>query len=920
MSSLFPTRWSFRGHKTPKGDGTPTETASQRDSLPVSESGRSSRGQGYFDRRHVNNSIDDASKYKAMIKFFHVRLTAYQWLPPPTHPQHSSTGVFLRRSRGIYMSEPEDINPLLLAAIQRINATIAFTMMTETTSIITSQLAPGQTELILPNGYQVQIIESYADIVGSHSNMVKKYQYAALIREEQLLLVWNDDLNAILNHAADVEGKLLSLIWGSPIPTFNLQAVPMMTPGESVVASPNDSLYHLALEPRESPAAAEDSGTSRDASPRRMINEEVKRPKESLERPLAVTSAIFVGMAGMLLVILLLGFGISNLLLEYSVDGGAMRFALTATIPFFLLFSIFFMIVIFTDIFQAVGPVKTLKSNSRFYSPIAPDLKTAYSLGFTPPRVTIQMPIYTESLEGVIKPTISSLKTAISHYESHGGTANIFINDDGFALLSEEQQHERINFYHDNNIGWVARPKNNEDGYIRKGKFKKASNMNFALNVSNKVEMELIQRMAPTLEKSDMVDPMEEELVYREAFDHVIQSDPRIRGAGGDIRVGEFILIVDSDTRIPADCLLYGAAEMFLSPEVAIIQHSTSVMQVSQDYFENGITYFTNLIYSAIRFAVGSGETAPFVGHNAFLRWQAVQSVGRPDDGYVSFWSESHVSEDFDIALRLQIQGNIIRLASYHNDEFKEGVSLTIYDELSRWEKYAYGCNELVFNPVHTWFYRGPLTKLFMTFLWSNLQLSSKITILGYISSYYALASGFPLTVLNYFLVGWFEGYLDKFYMESWKVFLSLLVVFSAAGNVCLAIIRYRLGEKPLLASLVENFMWMPMFAIFFGGLSFHLSLAILSHMFGINMSWGTTAKEKDDSNFFKEIPKIFKSFKWMYAVVLPFFPAMIYLACFAPNGWTITEVGAIVPMSVTLASHALLPLLLNPSLMVFNY
>jgi hypothetical protein len=195
----------------------------------------------------------------------------------------------------------------------------------------------------------------------------------------------------------------------------------MMTPGESVVASPNDSLYHLALEPRESPAAAEDSGTSRDASPRRMINEEVKRPKESLERPLAVTSAIFVGMAGMLLVILLLGFGISNLLLEYSVDGGAMRFALTATIPFFLLFSIFFMIVIFTDIFQAVGPVKTLKSNSRFYSPIAPDLKTAYSLGFTPPRVTIQMPIYTESLEGVIKPTISSLKTAISHYESHGG-------------------------------------------------------------------------------------------------------------------------------------------------------------------------------------------------------------------------------------------------------------------------------------------------------------------------------------------------------------------------------------------------------------------------------------------------------------------------------------------------------------------
>jgi Glycosyl transferase family group 2 len=66
---------------------------------------------------------------------------------------------------------------------------------------------------------------------------------------------------------------------------------------------------------------------------------------------------------------------------------------------------------------------------------------------------------------------------------------------------------------------------------------------------------------------------------------------------------------------------------MFLSPEVAIIQHSTGVMQVQYDYFENGITYFTNLVYSAIRFAVGNGEVAPFVGHNAFLRWQGTKLV-----------------------------------------------------------------------------------------------------------------------------------------------------------------------------------------------------------------------------------------------------------------------------------------------------
>lgn len=131
---------------------------------------------------------------------------------------------------------------------------------------------------------------------------------------------------------------------------------------------------------------------------------------------------------------------------------------------------------------------------------------------------------------------------------------------------------------------------------------------------------------------------------------------------------------------------------------------------------------------------------------------------------------------------------------------------------------------------------------------------------------------------------------------------------------------RYRLGEKPLLSSLLENFKWLPMLLVFFGGLSFHLSRAILAHMFSIGMRWTTTAKEKDNSNIFKEMPKIFRRFKWMYAVVLPLIVSMVYLGCFAPRGWYIDETIAVVPMAVTLAEHALLPLVLNPSLMVFNY
>ena len=50
---------------------------------------------------------------------------------------------------------------------------------------------------------------------------------------------------------------------------------------------------------------------------------------------------------------------------------------------------------------------------------------------------------------------------------------------------------------------------------------------------------------------------------------------------GGDVRVGEFILLVDSDTRIPQDCILPTVSELLDSAEVAFTQHLITPMQVS---------------------------------------------------------------------------------------------------------------------------------------------------------------------------------------------------------------------------------------------------------------------------------------------------------------------------------------------------
>ena len=192
------------------------------------------------------------------------------------------------------------------------------------------------------------------------------------------------------------------------------------------------------------------------------------------------------------------------------------------------------------------------------------------------------------------------------------------------------------------------------------------------------------------------------------------------------------------------------------------------------------------------------------MGHNAFLRWKAIQSVAFEEDGkgkntcdklipwmtlanysLVKYWSDSHVSEDFDQALRLQIAGFIIRLASYHNGGFQEGVSLTVFDELARWEKYTYGCNELLFHPIWKWPFKGPLTPLLWKLISSNVKSTSKVTILGYVFTYYAMAAALPFTVLNYFLTGWVTMNLDHYYLTSFKMMISLLVIFNLVVRLC---------------------------------------------------------------------------------------------------------------------------------------
>ncbi len=751
--------------------------------------------------------------------------------------------------------------------------------------------APDATDVPLMNGLRVQILPTIHDLPRA-----RKYQFAAFIASESLLVVWDDDASNVVKRATTIEAQLMELVWHT---------------GE---------------------AGDEDDVTNEKAGSVQVTIDAESGEVVPEYRSTNLMNTILVAFT-LIIVVVLLGLGCRSLAIEITVDRSYLRLAFLALVPvqvFFTLVSTplhhacsipstdrtqFFAQVIVGCIAQCIGPVRQMQLNSKYYSAkCSPRLRTQ-----TLPHVTIQCPVYKEGLGSVIAPTVKSIKQAISTYELQGGTANMLINDDGLQIISEEERKARIDFYQDHNIGWTARPKHNSEGFVRKGKFKKASNMNYGLMLSCKVEDKLSRYHRPSTWTQN-----DETRAYEESLLQVLRETPRA-WADGNIRVGDYILLIDSDTRVPVDCLLDAVSEMEQSPNVGIMQFASGVMQVVHTFFENGITFFTNLIYTAIEYTVANGDVAPFVGHNAILRWSAIQQVSYTDeDGYEKFWSESHVSEDFDMSLRLQCDGYIIRLASWAHGGFKEGVSLTVYDELARWEKYAYGCNELLCHPIRQWVYRGPFTELFRRFLFSNIRFTSKITIVSYIGTYYAIGAAWIMTLANYFAIGWFNGYLDKYYIDSWKVWFSIVIVFNGLGNVALAVMRYRIGQASFLGALVENFKWIVMLSIFLGGLSLHVSQALLAHMFEVDMTWGATSKEAEFSNFFIEVPKVIRKFKFSICFALVAIAGMIWLACnpggWLPYDWVIGDFIAILPMSTVAASHLLLPIVLNPALMTFSW
>ncbi|KAK3112111.1 hypothetical protein LTR53_011951 [Teratosphaeriaceae sp. CCFEE 6253] len=889
----------------------------------------------------INSSEVRNGRHGVMAKYLYNQVSTHQWLDPmedetgnPMHSLSVDRGVVLQREDGGYVTHPPRLHDHIVEAVLRLDVPIAFTMSSEITHTLLRQVAPGQTQYGDPrSGITLPVIDSVESLASGRAS-VSRDEFICLCRREQFVLVWGSTVESILAQGNDIETWLVGLVWGSQVPHANSSphtsspfgqrtsmSVPPPTQAYSAPSVVQQPIPGFDPSAQNNPEWNEKYDVIKSAIAREEEGDKAYDPeKDGTEvptRPFLLVHAACIGLAMVLVVVVEMAC-VAKLLTEVRLDGNMMRFALLATVPMFACFSLFFMIVITGSLFQLFGPLSAVQENSMYYSAKAP--KPGRYKDYELPHVTIQMPVYKEGLKGVVMPTIESCMAAVRYYEQRGGTASIFVNDDGMQLVKPELAEARQAYYELNNIGWCSRPRHcteeGENFFLRKGKFKKASNMNYCLDFAGRVEDDWLARIEEECQKRGCTQQdlsiEDEEMLYDEAREAQIERDGGRTWAAGNVRMGEVILIIDSDTRMPEDCLLYGALEMHESPEVALLQHASGILQVVNNVFENGITYFTNLIYTSIQFAVGSGDCAPFVGHNTFIRWKAIQTVSWEEDGITKYWSDSHVSEDFDVSLRLQMEGFVVRLATYHNGGFKEGVSLTVYDELARWEKYAYGCNELVFHPLRYWPTRGPITPLFWRFLRSNIKPTSKITIIAYIFTYYAIASAIPLTLANYLIVGWFTDDIDQFYITSWKIFVGMAVVFNVLSPLAYAMLRHRLGQKTFFLCLWETIKWTPMFLLFFGGISFHLLKALCCHFFSINMEWATTAKELEASGFRIGLDRIVRDFWTMYIVIIPLIGGIVYLAVAAPFGWEIKDFAAIVPLVNQVGCHALLPFALG--------
>lgn len=227
--------------------------------------------------------------------------------------------------------------------------------------------------------------------------------------------------------------------------------------------------------------------------------------------------------------------------------------------------------------------------------------------------------------------------------------------------------------------------------------------------------------------------------------------------------------------------------------------------------------------------------------------------------------------------------------------------------------RYAYGCSEIVFNPLRYWLTRGPLSELFRTFIASDVNTSYKIATLSYLSTYYALAISYPVTIVIFIFQGLFLPYLDPIFLPSFDVLVTVTLIFTLAGGLGLITARARSGHASFGRAALQAVGHAPAMAVFFSGLAFHILTALAAHMIGYNMTWGSTNKDFKETSLRDVIRRY-----WTVYVVMTVSLIAVVLASspLVPLKWRTESFQLLIPPILLFSFHIIFPIVLDPGVL----
>jgi hypothetical protein len=164
------------------------------------------------------------------------------------------------------------------------------------------QSSPGAVDVRLPNGLFILILPTLADLPRA-----RKHQFAALIADTAMLIVWDDDALNIIARAKQIERELVQLVW--------------TTPGTDA-----DGEVKAA---RVVQASTEEI----------VMDKESGKPRYRERRPTMLLNTIHVTLT-LTLVLCMLGAGWRQIAIEMAVDGNYLRMAFIALAPIQVFFAL----------------------------------------------------------------------------------------------------------------------------------------------------------------------------------------------------------------------------------------------------------------------------------------------------------------------------------------------------------------------------------------------------------------------------------------------------------------------------------------------------------------------------------------------------------------------------------------------------